>query len=140
MFNSSLDHRLALLLGTTAIVLTSIGCRSHATLSTTTNGSNIILHLDAPSTTPLNTFDLWIANQPSAPVYSVQGSLHFAHSDFTLHSGPSPISTFEVANSSFHVTPTASNITTFTLQPNQPYTAKVCIANDCRTTSFILHQ
>ena len=117
----------------------TLGCHSHATLPTTADGPNIILHLDAPST-PLNTFDLSIANQPTAPVYSVQGSFHFAHSDFTLHSGPNPISTFEVANGSFHATPTASNITTFTLQPNQPYTAKVCISNDCRTTNFILHQ
>jgi len=117
----------------------TLGCHSHATLTTTADGPNIILHLDAPSA-PLNTFDLSIANQPTAPVYSVQGSFHFAHSDFTLHSGPNPISTFEVANGSFHATPTASNITTFTLQPNQPYTAKVCISNDCRTTNFILHQ
>ena len=117
----------------------TLGCHSHATLTTTADGPNIILHLDAPST-PLNTFDLSIANQPTAPVYSVEGSFHFAHSDFTLHSGPNPISTFEVANGSFHAMPTASNITTFTLQPNQPYTAKVCISNDCRTTSFILHQ
>jgi len=117
----------------------TLGCHSHATLTATADGPNIILHLDAPST-PLNTFDLSIANQPTAPVYSVEGSFHFAHSDFTLHSGPNPISTFEVANGSFHAMPTASNITTFTLQPNQPYTAKVCISNDCRTTSFILHQ
>ena len=127
----------SLLLLTLALTL---GCHRHATLTTTTDGPNIVLHLDSPSSTPLNTFDLSIANQPSAPVYSVQGSFHFAHSDFTLHCGPNPISTFEVANGSFHATPTASNITTFTLQPNQPYTAKVCISNDCRTTSFILHQ
>ena len=117
----------------------TLGCHSRATLTATADGPNIILHLDAPST-PLNTFDLSIANQPTAPVYSVEGSFHFTHSDFTLHSGPNPISTFEVANGSFHAMPTASNITTFTLQPNQPYTAKVCISNDCRTTSFILHQ